>query len=52
LIFPSLKDKPNIAAALAAGITALLAYNMPYRLGIILAALVGIAAGLLVEGKQ
>jgi len=52
LVFPSLKDKPSIAAALAGGITAILAYNLPFRLGIILAALVGITAGLLAEGKQ
>ena len=52
LVFPSLKDKASIAAALAGGITAILAYSLPYKMGIIVAALVGIAAGLLVEEKQ
>ena len=32
-------------AALASGITAVLAYPLPFRLGLIAAALVGIAAG-------
>jgi len=38
-----------IAAAFSAGITALLAYNLPFKLGLILAALVGIIVGTLLE---
>lgn len=45
LVVPALKDRPAALAALSAGVTALLAYSLPYKLGIILAALVGIAAG-------
>jgi 4-azaleucine resistance transporter AzlC len=52
LVFPALKDKASVAAALTSGLVALVAYNMPFKLGIITAALVGILVGLLVEGKQ
>ncbi len=49
LVVPALKDRPAALAALSAGITALVAYPLPYRLGIILAALVGIGAGWISE---
>ena len=45
MVVPSLKTRPEVAAALSAGITALLAYSLPYRLGLILAAFAGIAIG-------
>jgi 4-azaleucine resistance transporter AzlC len=49
MVVPVLKNRPTIFAALSAGITALLAYSLPYRLGLILAALVGIFVGTLLE---
>lgn len=49
LLVPMFKDSPTLAAALAAGATALLANGLPHQLGLLLAALVGIAAGVLVE---
>jgi 4-azaleucine resistance transporter AzlC len=52
LVVPALKDRAGTAAALAGGIMALLAFSLPYKLGILVAALVGISAGLLVEGKS
>jgi len=52
MVVPVLKTRPAIAAALSAGITALLAYSLPYRLGLILAALVGIAVGTFLEGRK
>jgi 4-azaleucine resistance transporter AzlC len=51
LVAPSLKDRAALLAALAAGVTAVLAYSMPYKLGLMLAALVGIAAGLAWEAR-
>src|SRR5574341_548163 len=42
LVVPVLKNRPAIAAALSAGLVALVAYSLPYKLGLILAALVGI----------
>jgi 4-azaleucine resistance transporter AzlC len=52
LVVPALKDKPAAGAALVAAVTAVLAYGLPYKLGLILAALVGILAGLLLEGRK
>jgi 4-azaleucine resistance transporter AzlC len=49
LVVPALRDRAVVAAALAAGLTAVAAYTLPLKLGLILAAAVGIAAGLLAE---
>ncbi len=46
---PAIKDRPALAAALGSGAVAMLAYGLPYKLGFILAALVGIVIGLLLE---
>jgi len=48
---PLLRDRAMVAAALAAGITVVLAYALPMRLGLVLAAVAGILAGLLVETR-
>jgi len=52
MVVPVLRDRPAIAAALSAGIVALVAFSLPYRLGLILAALVGIVVGTVLEGKK
>jgi 4-azaleucine resistance transporter AzlC len=52
MVVPVLKNRPAIAAAISAGCAALAAYSLPYKLGLILAALVGIAIGTFLEGKQ
>ena len=49
MVAPTLKSRPMLAAALSAGVIALLAYSLPYKLGFILAALVGITLGMLLE---
>jgi 4-azaleucine resistance transporter AzlC len=51
LVVPALKDRAGVAAALVAGMIGLLAFGFPYKTGLLLAALVGILTGLLVEGK-
>lgn len=51
MLVPVLKDRPGIAAALSAGVVALIAFSLPYKLGLILAALVGIVVGTLLEGR-
>jgi 4-azaleucine resistance transporter AzlC len=51
LVIPTLTDRPTVAAALSAGIVAVLTAGWPYKLGLVLAAVVGIFVGLLVEGK-
>ena len=51
MVMPVLKNRQAIASALSAGVVALVAYSLPYRLGLILAALVGIAVGTFLEDK-
>ncbi len=51
MVVPVLKNRPAIAAALSAGCVALAAYSLPYKLGLILAALVGIAVGTFLENN-
>jgi 4-azaleucine resistance transporter AzlC len=48
---PLLRDRAMVAAALAAAITAVLAYSLPLRMGLLLAAIAGIGAGLLAERR-
>src|SRR5512138_3092112 len=52
MVVPVLKNRAMIAAALSAGVVALLAFSLPYKLGLILAALVGIVVGTVLEGKK
>jgi 4-azaleucine resistance transporter AzlC len=52
LVVPALTDRPSVAAALSAGIVALLAASLPYKLGLIIAALAGIAVGLSVDARH
>jgi len=52
LAVPILRDRPGVAAALSAGVIAVLAANLPYKLGLIAAAIVGIAIGLAFEARQ
>lgn len=51
MVVPMLKGRPMLAAALSSGAVALLAYGLPYKLGFLLAALVGIVLGMLLEGR-
>ena len=49
LLVPALTDRASRAAALTAGVVAVLAWSLPLKLGLILAALTGVLAGVLVE---
>ena len=49
IVAPTIRDRAIAAAACASGITAVLAWSLPLRLGLILAVVVGIAAGMLAE---
>ncbi|NTW08678.1 MAG: AzlC family ABC transporter permease [Anaerolineaceae bacterium] len=51
MVVPILRNRPGVAAALAAGIVAVFAYPLPYKLGLILASLVGISVGVFLEGR-
>ena len=52
LVVPALRDRPSAAAALSAGVIAVLAADLPYKLGLMVAAIGGIAIGLWVEARQ
>jgi 4-azaleucine resistance transporter AzlC len=52
LVVPALKDRAGVAAALVAGLVGLLATNFPYKTGLLLAALIGIVTGLVIEGRN
>jgi 4-azaleucine resistance transporter AzlC len=49
MLVPTIRTRPIAVSVLASGITALLAYSLPHQLGLIAAALVGVAAGVLAE---
>ena len=51
MVVPALKNRPAWMAALSAGIVALLAHSLPYKLGLILAALTGIVVGTWMEAR-
>jgi 4-azaleucine resistance transporter AzlC len=49
MVVPLCRERPNLAASLAAGIVAVFTFSWPYRLGLMAAAVSGIIAGILVE---
>ena len=52
MVVPALKNRPTIAAAASAGVVAVLAYSLPFKLGLILAALTGIMVGTVLEDRK
>jgi len=52
LVVPNLKDSPAVAAALSAGVVAVLAASLPYKLGLFLAAMTGVSLGMLLENRK
>jgi 4-azaleucine resistance transporter AzlC len=52
MVIPYLKTRPMVVTVLVSGIVALLAQPLPHKLGLILAALAGIAAGVIVESAS
>jgi 4-azaleucine resistance transporter AzlC len=52
LVVPTLKERSTVAAAVAAGIAGYFTTAFPLRTGLLLAAVVGIATGMLVEGTR
>lgn len=49
LVIPVLKERPNLGAALAAGLVAVLTNQLPFKLGLMAAALTGIIIGVQLE---
>jgi 4-azaleucine resistance transporter AzlC len=52
MVVPLCHERPNLAAALTAGLVAVFTFSWPYRLGLMVAAVAGIAAGVIVESRQ
>ena len=51
LVVPILTDRPHAGAALSAGLAAVITYNWPFKLGLVAAALTGIAVGVWLENS-
>ncbi len=49
IVVPMLKHRPHVVAALVAGSVGTLALGLPYKLGLMLAAVLGILVGMIVE---
>jgi len=49
MLVPMVKDRPELLAVVVAGVTAVLANGLPHRAGLLLAAVLGILAGVLAE---
>jgi len=52
IVAPMLKQRPMLGAAVASGLTALAARGLPYKLGLMAAALAGVAVGLVMEQRE
>lgn len=52
MTIPYIKNKPMVMAVLTSAVVSLLTWQMPYKLGLIVAAMSGIAAGILIERIQ
>lgn len=49
LVFPALKNRPAVLAAVAAGLTAIFTAPLPFKLGLVIASLTGIFVGVWLE---
>ena len=52
MVAPQLKTPTPVAVAIAAGSVAWLAHDLPYKLGLILAALVGVLLGVMLDCRN
>ena len=51
LLLPSIKDRPNLVAALVGGLVATVLIGLPYRLGLFIGTVFGIGAGVWLENR-
>jgi 4-azaleucine resistance transporter AzlC len=51
LVVPSLREKPAVLAAIVSGILSVVFFGLPYKLGMLLAAIIGMGVGLWKEKK-
>ncbi len=52
LVVPIIRTRPELLAVFVAGVTAVLTYSFPNKLGLMVAALCGIAVGVIAESMQ
>ena len=52
LLILSIRDRPGVAAALSAGAVAVALQGLPYRLGLMVAALLGVCVGVALQRRQ
>ena len=52
IVAPLLRERPSIAVALTAAVVALAARDLPYKLGLMLAAFAGVAVGVWMDGRR
>jgi len=52
LVVPNLNSRATVGAALTAGLIAVMVYSLPYKLGLIVAALIGVLAGLALDWME
>ncbi len=52
LVVPALRDRAGVAAAVVAAATGLAAAGLPFKTGLLIAALAGIVAGMAIEGRR
>jgi len=51
IVVPALKDRASAGAAVSAGVAAVLLFNLPLKLGLLVASLLGILVGLVIERR-
>jgi predicted branched-subunit amino acid permease len=51
IVVPALRDRPSLAAAVVAAAVAVIGYSWPYQVGLFVAALAGIVAGLAADRR-
>jgi predicted branched-subunit amino acid permease len=51
LVVPRLKDRASTGAAMAASSVAIVGFVLPYKLGLMAAALIGIVVGMVIESR-
>ncbi len=52
MLIPSIKNRPLLVAAVVGGVVAVLTYSMPNQIGLIIAAICGVTAGVIAESLQ
>jgi predicted branched-subunit amino acid permease len=52
IVVPTLKNRSEVVAAVAAGVVAVLTFHWPYKLGLMAAALTGIIIGIWRENRN